>query len=65
MVINYIPAKLNTGIILLLTLIDLRPPLFLRKYQIQEKKDVPIRWRTLLVLFAFWLFNKFIIGGKK
>lgn len=62
-VINYIPATLNTITILLLTLIDFRPPRWLQRYQIQDKKDVPIRLKTFVILLAFWLFNKFLVSS--
>ena len=62
-VINYIPATLNTFMILSLTLIDFAPPRWLRRYQIQDKKDVPIKLKTFLILLLFWLFNKFFVSG--
>ena len=39
-----------------------KSPIWVRKFQLQEKREAPLKWKTLLVLIGFQLLNKYTIG---
>lgn len=42
--------------------VTIKSPLWLRKFQLQEKRETPLKWKTLLVLIGFQFMNKYTIG---
>jgi len=40
----------------------MKSPLWIRKFQLQEKREAPLKWKTLLVLIGFQFMNKYTIG---
>ena len=39
-----------------------KSPIWIRKFQLQEKREAPLKWKTLIVLIGFQLLNKYTIG---
>ena len=40
----------------------MKSPIWIRKFQLQEKREAPLKWKTLVVLIGFQLLNKYTIG---
>ena len=40
----------------------MKSPIWIRKFQLQEKREAPLKWKTLVILIGFQLLNKYTIG---